>query len=108
MNNFTTDFISFVSTTQDRIENFDYQELINNLIVLGAIVAVTISLVYQQLRKVRFSTPHQFIDTFYFGLNLTHSGDDDERFGIAVKDYYIGLYGKQLCWGQLDEQGCLS
>jgi len=107
MNNFTTDFISFVSTTQDRIENFDYQELINNVIVLGAIVAVTVSLVYQQLRKVRFSTPHQVADKFYFGLNFTPSGDDDERLGIAVKDYYLGLYGKQLCWGQLDANGCL-
>ena len=108
MNNFTTDFISFVSTTQDKIENFDYQELINNLIVLGAIVAVTVSLVYQQLRKIKFSTPHQIADKFYFGLNFTPSGDDDERFGIALKDYYLGLYGKQLCWGQLDANGCIN
>ena len=76
--------------------------VINNLIVLGAIVAVTISLVYQQLRKVRFSTPLQIASTsFTLDLNFTPSGDDDERFGIAVKDYYLGLYGKQLCWGQL-------
>ena len=108
MNNFSTDFISFVSTTQDKIENFDYQQVINNLIVLGAIVAVTVSLVYQQLRKVRFSTPLQIADKFYFGLNFTPSGDDDERFGIAVKDYYLGLYGKQLCWGQLDSNGCIN
>ena len=66
MNNFTTDFISFVSTTQDKIENFDYQEVVNNLIVLGAIVAVIVSLVYQQLRKVRFlysSSIHRHIST---------------------------------------------
>ena len=107
MNNFTTDFISFVSTTQDRIENFDYQEVVNNLIVLGAIVAVTVSLVYQQLRKVRFSTPHQFMNTFYFGLNFTPSGDGDERFGIAIKDYYFGIYDNVAQWGKLDANGCL-
>jgi len=95
-------------TLSTSIRNIDQQELMNNFMVLGALTAVIIGEMYQQLRKVKFSTPYQLSDWFYFGVNLTrHCDKDDERFGVAIKDYYLGLYGQQLCWGQLDEKGCL-
>ena len=95
----------------DDVLEYDYQELVNNLITnlitIGAICAVIIGAIYNQLRKVKFATPYQVGNQFYFGVNLTPSGDNDERFGISIKDYYLGLYGNQLCWGKLDENGCL-
>jgi len=92
----------------DDVMEYDYQELINNFLVIGALCAVIVAAMYQQLRKVKFSTPYQFADKFYFGLDLTRNCDNnDERFGISVREYYVGLYGQQLCWGKLDENGCL-
>lgn len=108
MNDFTNDFISFVSQTEQWFDdNFSLQDGINNLIIIGAITAVIFGELYHLLRRIKFSTPHQFADQFYFGLNLTPSGDNDERFGIAVKDYYLGLYSTGIYWGQTDENGCL-
>jgi len=95
----------------DDVLEYDYQELANNLITnlitIGAICAVIIGSIYNQLRKVKFATPYQIGNQFYFGVNLTPSGDNDERFGISIKDYYLGLYGKQIAWGKLDENGYL-
>ena len=92
----------------DDVMEYDYQELVNNFMVIGALCAVIVAAMYQQLRKVKFSTPYQFADKFYFGLDLTRNCDNnDERFGISVREYYVGLYGQQLCWGKLDENGCL-
>ena len=95
----------------DDVLEYDYQELANNLITnlitIGAICAVIMGAIYNQLRKVKFATPYQIGNQFYFGVNLTPSGDNDERFGISIKDYYLGLYGNQLCWGKLDENGSL-
>lgn len=102
------DFVSFVSEISDKIEKFDYQQLWTNILTIGAICAVILGEAYQQLRRVKFSTPHQFGDKFYFGLNLTRNCDNnDERMGVSFGVYYAGLYGNQLVWGKVDENGCL-
>lgn len=89
----------------DDIISYDYQEIINNTIVIGAIVAVILGAMYTQLRKVKFATPQQISELFYIGLNLR--SDADERFGICVNRYYFGVYDNVAQWGKLDENGCL-
>ena len=48
LNTFSAQTINFV----DDVMEFDYQELINNVIVIGAICAVILGAMYTQLRKV--------------------------------------------------------
>ena len=95
----------------DDVLEYDYQELANNLITnlitIGAICAVIIGSLYNQLRKVKFATPYQIGNQFYFGVNLTPSGDNDERFGVSINRYYFGVYDNVAQWGKLDENGCL-
>lgn len=94
----------------DDVMEYDYQELINNFMVIGALCAVIVAAMYQQLRKVKFSTPYQISDWFYLGMNLRADCDDavgDECFGISINRYYFGVYGNTAQWGKLDENGCL-
>jgi len=94
----------------DDVMEYDYQELINNFLVIGALCAVIVAAMYQQLRKVKFSTPYQISDWVYLGLNLRADCDDavgDERFGVSINRYYFGVYGNTAQWGKLDENGCL-
>jgi len=97
----------------DDVMEFDYQELLNNVIVIGALCAVIIGAMYTQLRKVKFSTPYQIADWFYLGMNLrplnvNEIGEEsDERFGISLNRYYFGVYNNTAQWGKLDENGCL-
>ncbi len=100
-------FISLVSKIETKIESIDWQQVWTNILTIGAICAVIMGAIYNQLRKVKFATPYQVGNQFYFGVNLTPSGDNDERFGISIKDYYLGLYGNQIAWGKLDENGSL-
>jgi len=94
----------------DDVMEFDYQELLNNFMVIGALCAVILGEMYQQLRQVKFSTPHQIADWFYFGLDLRKDCDGtvgDERFGVSINRYYFGVYDNVAQWGKLDENGCL-
>ena len=94
----------------DDVMEYDYQELLNNFMVIGAICAVILGALYQQLRQVKFSTPHQISDWFYFGLDLRKDCDanvGDERFGVSINRYYFGVYDNTAQWGKLDENGCL-
>ena len=94
----------------DDVLEFDYQQLWTDVLTVGAICAVILSAMYQQLRKIKFATPYQIADWFYFGIDLRHEVDDildDERFGISVNRYYFGVYGNTAQWGKLDENGCL-
>jgi len=94
----------------DDVMEYDYQELLNNFMVIGAICAVILGALYQQLRQVKFSTPHQISDWFYFGLDLRKDCDatvGDERFGVSINRYYFGVYDNVAQWGKLDENGCL-
>lgn len=94
----------------DDVMEYDYQELINNVLVIGAICAVILGAMYTQLRKVKFSTPYQIADWFYLGMDLRPEVSEtvgDERFGISVNRYYFGVYGNTAQWGKLDENGCL-
>jgi len=101
---FSAQTINFV----DDVMEFDYQQLWINLMTIGAICAVIIGAAYQQLRRVKFSTPHQIGDKFYFGLNLTRNCDNnDERMGVSFGAYYAGVYGNQLVWGKVNENGAL-
>jgi len=101
-------FISLVSKIETKIESIDWQQVWTNILTIGAICAVILGLMYQQLRKVKFSTPYQFSDKFYLGMDLTRNCDEnDERFGISIADYYLGVYGNQIAWGKLDQNGCL-
>ena len=90
----------------DDVISYDYQEIVNNTIVIGAIVAVIVGAMYTQLRKVKFSTPEQFGQMFYFGMDLRPEVAD-EILGICVNKYYLGVYGNTAQWGKLDENGCL-
>jgi len=101
---FSAQTINFV----DDVMEFDYQQLWINLMTIGAICAVILGAAYQQLRRVKFSTPHQIGDKFYFGLNLTRNCDNnDERMGVSFGAYYAGVYGNQLVWGKVNENGAL-
>ena len=106
LNTFSAQTINFV----DDVMEFDYQELINNVLVIGAICAVILGAMYTQLRKVKFSTPYQIADWFYLGMDLRPEVSEtvgDERFGISLNRYYFGVYGNTAQWGKLDENGCL-
>lgn len=103
---FSAQTINFV----DDVMEFDYQQLWINLMTIGALCAVIIGAAYQQLRRVKFSTPHQIADWFYLGMDLRPEVSEtvgDERFGISVNRYYFGVYGNTAQWGKLDENGCL-
>jgi len=94
----------------DDVMEFDYQELINNFLVIGAICAVILGAMYTQLRKVKFSTPHQISDWFYLGMDFRPEVSEtvgDERFGISINRYYFGVYNNTAQWGKLDENGYL-
>lgn len=103
---FSVMFATTLNTIDDILE-FDYQQLWTNILTIGAICAVILGAMYHQLRKVKFSTPHEFADKFYFGVNFTPSGDNDERFGVSIKNAYFGIYGNTAHWGILNQQGCL-
>ena len=66
----------------DDVMEYDYQELLNNFMVIGAISAVILGELYQQLRQVKFSTP-QISDWFYFGLDLRE--DCDAKLEMSVR-----------------------
>ena len=41
-------------------------------------------------------------------MNLTRNCDEnDERFGISIADYYLGVYGNQIAWGKVNQNGSL-
>jgi len=107
-----TNFQMFAQTINfvDDVLEYDYQELINNFMVIGAICAVILGEMYQQLRRVKFSTPHQISDWVYLGMDLRVENDavvGDERFGVSVGRYYFGVYNNTAQWGKLDDNGCL-
>lgn len=91
----------------DDVLEYDYQELINNFLVIGAICAVILGAMYQQLRKVKFSTPYQISEWFYLGMDFRQNMNGDERFGVSINRYYFGVYDNTAQWGKLDENGCL-
>ena len=91
----------------DDVLDYDYQELINNFLVIGAICAVILGAMYQQLRKVKFSTPYQISEWFYLGMDFRQNNNGDERFGVSINRYYFGVYDNTAQWGKLDENGCL-
>lgn len=60
---------------------------------------------------MKFSTPFQIEDFFYFGVN-TNADPGDEKFGIGLCQLYLGYYTKPheiggWCFGLCDENGCL-
>lgn len=46
--------------------------------------------------------------SFYLGVNFKNKSHMEERFGLALGDYYLGNYvGDGWCFGKLDSKGCL-
>ena len=94
----------------EMMTEIDYKKLWTNILTIGAVCAVILQLMYQQLRKVKFSTPYQVSEWFYLGMDLRPEVSEtvgDERFGISINRYYFGVYGNTAQWGKLDENGCL-
>ena len=93
----------------DDVMEYDYQELLNNFMVIGAICAVILGALYQQLRQVKFSPPHQLSDWVYFGLDLRKDCDatvGDESFGVSINRDFFGVYDNVAQWVKLDDNGC--
>jgi hypothetical protein len=103
--NFSANTIHIV----DDVLDYDYQQLWINVLTIGAVCAVILGAMYQQLRLVKFSTPYQFSEWFYLSMNLRRDCDpEEERFGISFGPNYFGIYGNgTAAWGKLDANGCL-
>ena len=93
---------TFINTF-DTIIDHDYEQYWINLLTIGAVCAVILGELYHLIRKIKFSTPLSMSTVFYIGINLTPSGDNDERFGLCINGYYLGVYDNTAQWGQLDE-----
>lgn len=54
---------------------------------------------------MKFSIDTKF---FYLGWDFENNFHMEERFGLAIGEYYLGNYvGDGWCFGKLDANGCL-
>ena len=94
----------------ETLMEIDYKKLLKNsktfVLTAAAIVFVVATILWEKIQVIKFRTPDQIADYFYFSVNLI--GDPgDEIVGFSVGNRYIGLYSNTIQWGILDENGSL-
>ena len=94
----------------ETLQQIDYQKLYQDVssfvITTAAFIAAIATLLWNQIRVLKFHTPAFMTDYFYFGINFT-ADRDDEIAGLSVGNRYVGLYHTGIAWGVLNAQGAL-
>ena len=83
-----------------------YKDFLSFMITMAAVVAAVSTILWEKIQVMKFQTPQQFHQFFYFSVNMIGE-PGDEIVGLSVGNRYIGLYNSGISWGVLDENGAL-
>ena len=94
----------------EMIQEIDYQKLYNNcksfVITVAAFIAAFATILWEKVQVMKFRTPDNISDYFYFSVNMIGE-PGDEIVGLSFGNRYIGLYDNSITWGILNENGAL-
>lgn len=95
----------------ETLQQINYKKHLNNymdvVVTVCAFVAVVATFVWNFVKVLKFSTPYDIADYFYFAVNFT-ADSGDEIVGLSVGKRYIGLYSNGIAWGILNANGALD
>jgi hypothetical protein len=95
----------------ETLQQIDYSKLYHTfkdiVITSAAFVAVVAVLIWNFVKSLKFSTPYNIANYFYFAVNFV-ADSGDEIVGLSVGQRYIGLYHNGIAWGILNAEGALD